>query len=190
MATIDVLGEEVDEPPRDARHRARLPRRLRGDRAGAPGLERQRQADRARAQPRLRALPREPRARSSATRPRAATSSGSTWRTRRRPGHARAVPRAPRGRARQRRHRPPGRTCAARSATSATLAPLQPNVRLVQGHLRRAAADRLPGLRGGARELRPLPARAAPGRLVRRRSRPTTSSSAHGGQAARRGATG
>ena len=84
LATIDVLGEEITRPD-EARAIARAYREASTRSSAAARLERQRQADRARAEAQLRPLPREPRRPSSRTRPSATTSSGSTWRTPPRP---------------------------------------------------------------------------------------------------------
>ena len=138
------------EPGGGARDRPRLPRRLRGDRAGTPRLERQRQADRAGARARIRALPREPRD------GRPPCGGERQLRPDRHGGlelherHAPHVPRAARGRARQRRRRPPGVPAPDAQGHPRARA-LQAERPPLQGHLRRAAADRVPRLRGGAR---------------------------------------
>ena len=98
---------------------------------------------------------------------RATTSSASTWRSRRHDADARALPGATRPRVRQRRHRPPGPP-PAHPARYPRIGRPEAERSPVQGDLPRAAADRVSGLPGGARQLRRRARLAARGRLVRR----------------------
>ena len=152
----------------DPRDRAGVPRRLRRDRRGGARLERQRQAHRRSAST----------SRTSSAARTSSTSShgGGLWQLRpdRHGGlvddrrHAPALPRAARGRARQPRRRPPGAAAADARRRPRARRPA-PERAPLQGHLPRAGRDRVHRLRGGARELPPLPRRAPRRRLLRRR---------------------
>ena len=138
MATIDVLGEEITTADEARRDRAPVPRRARADPRRRARLEHLGEADRARARARRRALPGEPRGgRRRRARPRQLRPDrhGGLVDDRR---HARALPRAARGRARQRRRR-----AAVAPAADARRRRRARQRAALQGHLPRAARDRV-----------------------------------------------
>ena len=175
LATIDVLGEEITRAGRGGGDRRRYLDVLAAIERDGLDANISREADGARAGARPRRSAARTSTRSSPTRPRAATSCGSTWRTRLRPTTTLALYRELRESGRDNVGVVLQACAAAHGRRRAALADLRPSVRLCKGIYVEPATIAFQDFDAVRASFVARARGAARGWVLRRRSRPTTS---------------